>query len=124
MFKLNEFLKLCNYQITEGSQYLWSCYGPDAYCLDSWIGGNNGYTLSVVFDKKTQFVYELQLNHFGDQIAYRWIAPEYEKAFRTESTAKEVNADLAWDSVLYTNFAFASAWKEATKLLIKKQKCL
>ena len=38
MITLKEWMELVDYRITEGSDYCWSCYGPDAYSLDSWNG--------------------------------------------------------------------------------------
>jgi len=56
MITMKEWMELVGYKITEGSDYLWSCYGPNAYQLSSWNGihGAGGYSFNIVFSTKTQ----------------------------------------------------------------------
>jgi hypothetical protein len=55
MITMKEWMELVDYKITEGSDYTWSCYGPNAYTLDSWNGvhGAGGYSFSIVFSTKS-----------------------------------------------------------------------
>ena len=54
MITLKEWMEIVNYRITEGSDFTWSCYGDNAYCLDSWDGDQNGSSFTIIFDTKTQ----------------------------------------------------------------------
>ena len=51
MITIKEWMELVDYKITEGSTYGWQCYGPNAYCLDSWNGvyDDGGYSFSIIF---------------------------------------------------------------------------
>ena len=85
-------MECISYRITEGSEYMWNCYGPDAYSLDS--GSSYGEnTVSVVFDKKTQVVYQMEAWDFANRRSYRWINPDYIDAIKAES--KKRNIDFA-----------------------------
>jgi len=57
MITLKEWMEVTNYRITEGSDYY--AYGG-AYALSSWSGDQDGYSLEIIFDQKTQEVYEVQ----------------------------------------------------------------
>lgn len=81
---LKDFLECISYRITEGSDYLWNCFGPDAYQLDSWQGATHGNTVNVVFDKNTQVVYEMQAWDYANRRTYRWINANYIDAVKAE----------------------------------------
>jgi len=98
---LEKFFKICEFRITEGSEYCWSCFGDDAYCLDSWSGDQNGHSFTVIFDKKTQTVYELQAHDYANNRAYRWFDPMYRKAFFDEAQNKGTDSNEAWDDLSY-----------------------
>jgi hypothetical protein len=101
MLTLKEWLELVDYKITEGSSYGWSCYGNNPYCLDSWNGDHDGYSFSIVFDTKTQEVYEVSVCDFSRERAYRMINPAYQEAHKEESENRGSNVNEAWDNVDY-----------------------
>lgn len=104
MITMRDFMETVNYRITEGSEYGWSCYGTDAYSLDSWNGDNDkGHSVSIVFDTATQTVYEMDACDYGNQRAYRWIHPDYLKNFNNESQNRMGNPAQAWDEVNYVD---------------------
>jgi hypothetical protein len=105
MITLKQWLELANYKITEGDRYLWDCYGKDAFMLASWngINGQGGYSTDIVFDTKTQIVYEVAVHDFTNNRAYRMINPEYAKAHAQESATRSVDMNTAWDDVDYTD---------------------
>ena len=57
MLTLKDWMEIADYKITEGSDYQWQSYGPNAYIMTSWNGENDGYSFSIYFDTKTQEVY-------------------------------------------------------------------
>ena len=78
MITLKQWLELANYRITEGDRYLWNCYGKDTFMLANWNGihGRGGYSIDIVFDTKTQTVYEVSAHDFTNERAYRMINPD------------------------------------------------
>jgi hypothetical protein len=105
MITMKEWMELVDYRITEGSEYGWSCYGPNAYTLDSWNGvhGTGGYSFSIVFSTKTQKVYEVSVCDYTNDRAYRMINPKNQEKHRKESEMRNVNLNEAWDDVDYVD---------------------
>ena len=103
MITIKEWMELTDYKITEGSDYGWQCYGPNAYTLDSWNGvhGKGGYSFSIVFSTKTQKVYEVSMCDYTNDRAYRMINPKFQKKHRKEAESRNVNLNEAWDDVEY-----------------------
>lgn len=103
MITLRDFMETVNYRITEGGEYGWNCYGRNAYSLDSWDGDHDGHSVSIVFDTRTQTVYEMTANDYTKQRAYRLINPDYRKKYKAESKERDSDADQAWDNVNYVD---------------------
>jgi len=105
MITMKEWLALADYKITEGSDYGWQCYGPNAYTLDSWNGvhGKGGYSFSIVFSTKSQKIYEVSMCDYTNDRAYRMINPKNVDKHRKESEHKSVLANQAWDDVDYVD---------------------
>lgn len=96
MITLKEFMELVDYRITEGSSYQWSCFGYDAYSLDSWNGDQDGHSLTITFDTKTQVVYMVEAHDFKNQRAYRMINTAYKEAHALEVKIRGIE-DQAWE---------------------------
>lgn len=94
MITLKEWMELCDYRITEGSDYLFAAYGNKAYSLDYWNGDQDGHSMSIVFDRDTQQVFEAQVCDYRLERAYRLINPDY----RNQNQDTE-----AWDGVRWTD---------------------
>jgi len=103
MITLKEWMELINYRITEGSEYCWQCYGKEVYSLDSWSGDQDGYSLTVIFDKDDQLVYEVTVCDYANNRAYRMIDPDFKFGYDDEATGRGVHRDQAWDDVNYTD---------------------
>ena len=101
MITMKEFMELVDYRITEGSDYGWQCYGSNAYMLDSWNGHQDGHSFTVIFDTKTQTVYEVQAHDYVHDRAYRMVNEDFVKKMNKESKRRDVNRDEAWDNVNY-----------------------
>ena len=97
-----QFFNICEYRITEGSNFQWGCYGDHAYCLDSWNGEQDGHSFTIIFDTKTQDVYELQAHDYKNNRAYRWFNPEFREDFMVECADRGSNPREAWDDLEYT----------------------
>ena len=105
MITIKEWMELVDYKITEGSTYGWQCYGPNAYCLDSWNGvyDDGGYSFSTIFNTKNQKVYEVTVCDNTNNRAYRMINPDYIKKQGKEAKARDVNPNEAWSEVDYVD---------------------
>lgn len=101
MLTLKEWMEVADYKITEGDQYCWQSYGPNAYMLSSWSGKHDGYSFCVYFDTKTQLVYEVQAHDYKNERAYRMINPDFAEAHDQEALEREVDGNQAWDDVSY-----------------------
>ncbi len=112
---INEAL---NHQITEGSAYQWSCYGPNARYLDYTIRGLD-VTSCVIYDTQTQEVYEASLCDGPNDRAYRWSNPDYYKAHAKEAKKRGVNPNQAWDDVDYISVS-VDEWIQAALDLVSE----
>lgn len=103
MITLKQWMELVNYRISEGSDYQWECYGNNAHRLDAWNGEQNGHSHSIVFDTKTQEVYEATSYDYRNNRAYRLMNPDFVKKHKKEAKHRKVNEKEAWDEVDYTD---------------------
>lgn len=101
MIAMKEWMEMVNYRITEGSEYGWQCYGPDAYMLDSWNGEQDGHSFTIIFDTKTQEVYEVQAHDYVYNRAYRMINENFQKKMKKEAKLRNISRKEAWDDVDY-----------------------
>jgi hypothetical protein len=105
MITMKEWMELVDYKITEGGEYGWTCYGSNAYSLDSWNGvhGEGGYSFSIVFSTKTQKVYEVTVSDYTNNRAYRMIAESKRKKYAKIAKHMGINLNEAWDDVEYVD---------------------
>ena len=107
---LGEINKVLDHKITGGSEYHWLCYGPDARFLEY----ESDYAhVSVLFDSKTQMVYEASINDKDNVLApYRWLNPEYKDAYYAETRDKNINPNEAWDDTKWCDLEVEDDWLE------------
>lgn len=117
MITLKDFMETVGYRITEGSDYGWNCYGPNAYCLDSWNGDQDGHTVSVIFDTRTQEVYESYVCDYANQRAYRLINPDYKQAHDLEVADRNFD-DEAWDDVRFVDLEVDEEFLEKATAIV------
>ena len=103
MITLKEWMEIVDYRITEGSDYCWHCYGNDVHMLDSWNGDQDGHSFTVIFDTKTQVVYEVQAHDYVHNRAYRMINPDFQKKNKKEAKKRDIDKNNAWDDVNYVD---------------------
>lgn len=118
MITLKEFMELVDYRITEGTDYGWHCYGSHAHTLDSWSGDQNGHSVSIVFDTKTQEVYEVTAYDYKHQRAYRMINADHRAAHVAEAVQHGYNADQAWDDVDYCDLETDDDFVQKTRAIV------
>ena len=120
---IRDFMESVGYRITEGSEYCWQSFGPDAYQLDSWSGEQDGTSVTIVFDTRTQTVYQMEAHDYSAERSYRWTHPDYQKAFREESQQRlsEDYLDVAWDHVKFTDIEVAKDMLAKASAIVRGQ---
>lgn len=123
MISIKDFLESIDYKITDGWTYSWQCYGYNAYGIDSWSGTyDSGYSASIVFDTKTQDVYEVSVCDFSNNRAYRLFNPDYRLAYKDEMASRGIDTDSAWDDVQYIELETDKDMLEKIKAILKGEK--
>lgn len=117
MITIKDFMEVINYRITEGSEYQWSCFGNDAYTLDSWNGDQEGHTVSAIFDTKTQVVYQVMAYDYLANRAYRWKNPEFITVYDAECEDRSCN-DEAWENVAFTDLEVKEDFLEKARAIV------
>jgi hypothetical protein len=99
MITIKDFMETVDYKITEGSEYSWRCFGPDARSMDSWNGrwDSEGHTMTMVFDTKTQVVYQMEAWDYKNEREYRWMNPDFKEAYEAESVHRGIDANESLD---------------------------
>lgn len=95
MITLKEYLEAIDYKITEGSDYGWDCYGPNARYLDSYK--DDRYSISAIFDSQNQFVYAVELWDYVNHREYRWQHPNYKEEYLAESKERGIDPTESLD---------------------------
>ena len=120
--QLKDFMETVNYRVTEGSEFVWDCFGPNAYRLDSWSGAFNntteGYTVSVTFDTQTQVVYQMEAWDYENSRAYRWTPPEWKLSHDKEAKKRGFDPDDAWDEVKFVNLDVEADFLEKARAIV------
>jgi hypothetical protein len=101
MITLKEFLETIEYKITEGSEYLWDCYGDTVHRIERQTSDHNGNTVTCVFDTNDHFLYELEAWDNSKNRVYRWIHPAYIKQYKKCCKKHGVKFKNAYDDVNY-----------------------
>lgn len=98
--ELNQILAACNYEISDGTRYMWDCYGKAAHIIEFDFGDHAA--AEVVFSRDTQKVFEVTVWYEDARSdAYRWIDPVVRADYDAEAAEKGVNPNEAWEGVLW-----------------------
>lgn len=93
--KFNQVMRDFSYRISGGGEFLWNCY-PNARYIDFETNNADG---AMIFDVSNQFVYEVQIFDKRNNLAFRWIHPNYEPRYREEAQRRKVNSDEAIEGI-------------------------
>lgn len=118
MITLKDFMEAINYKITEGSDYLWSCYGSNSYRLDGTGIDIDDSPASIIFDTETQVVYEVTVYDYQYDRAYRMINPDYVKKVKKEAKKRQVDFNQAWDDINYTDLEVEEDFLEKLQAIL------
>ena len=118
MITIKDFMELVDFKITEGSEYCWQSFGPDAYTLSSWNGDHDGHSVAITFDTKTHTVYLAEVCDYQRERAYRLVHPAYKLPYAAEARKMNVPYDEAWDSVRYIDLETETDFLEKARAVI------
>lgn len=110
---MQDFMEVVDYRITEGSDYLWTCFGDDAkpYSLSAWNQEHDGWSFNIVFDTGTQDVYMVEACDYKHNRAYRLINPDWVQDYRNYAKAHNPEfIDQAWDDVDFVDLESDDDW--------------
>lgn len=111
-------MEVVDYRITEGSEFLWKCFGLNSYSLDCWNGDHNGYNVGIVFDTENQTVYKFEVHDYAKEKSYRWIHPQWKDAYATEAKNRKIDNDQAWDHVRFIDLDLAEDILEKSSAIV------
>ena len=116
---LKDFFEIINYRITEGGKFMWSCYGPNTYVIDS--DNEDHSTVSVIFDTETQQIYQLEAHDYDNRRAYRWSHPFYDDLRLAEAAQRNVNDSQAWDEVNFIELSEISDFTRKASAIARNE---
>lgn len=99
MITLKDYLEAINYRITGGSEYQWKCFGDNARFLDCEGEVLNESSVVCIFDSVDQTVYSIEAWDYINDRAYRWIHPDYIKAYKKACKKNDVDFKNACDTM-------------------------
>jgi len=105
---LQDYFELVEYKIGEGSNYMWRCFGDNAYSLTS--SALEQYEVSVMYDTEDQTVFVMEAHDFINRRSYRIFNEKFKDAYFDECKTRGIE-DAAYDDVkfidldLYEDFA-------------------
>ena len=88
-------------RVSGGSEYGWICYGPEARFMD-FSDADRREVCNVVFDSKTQLVYEVQIFVPGYDQCFAWWDPGHIEFHHNESLNRGHDPLVAYDDVKFT----------------------
>ena len=116
---LKDFFEAVNYRITEGSEYCWNCFGPNAYMLDSHV--LEQYSVSILFDTRTQIVYQVELADYRKDLAYIWTNPYFRQYYIDEAKIRDIDPMQAWDEVKFTEIEIQDEMLEKIRAVVNNK---
>lgn len=117
--QLSEVIEILDSKISGGSEYLWTCYGLNSRYLDF---ESDFAHASVIFDTKNQIVYSAEVTDKDGEYAYRWLNPEYKKAYQTECKEKNIRPNEAWDTTDWVDLELADDFLEKATAIFHGEK--
>lgn len=98
MLTIKDYIEAINYRITGGSEYQWDCFGPNARYMDCDDNEGDGkFSVVCVFDSVDQTVYTIEAWDYTTDKVYRWIDPNYIKAYKKCCKKHDVDFKNAFD---------------------------
>jgi len=98
--KLGTVLEAAASRVSGGSEFQWECY-PDARYVDI-ADIDDTEICNILHSTKTQDVYEVQVFVNEDDLAYRWVNPDFADLYIAEAMDRNIDPHIAYDDVVFT----------------------
>lgn len=124
MITIRDYMEAIDYRITEGSEYLWTSFGSNAYRLESWDGRHDdGISVGMVFDTQTQTVYQMEAHDYSNRRSYRWTHPDHVSTYQAEVNQRlaEHVQDVAYDDVKYIDLDVAQDMISKARAIVRHE---
>jgi len=120
MITLKQYFETINYRVSEGYQFQWQCYGPNAYGLESVDNRcTDGHSVGIIFDTQDQTVYQVEVHDYKNYRSYRLNNPLFNDARRQECTSRGLDPDEAYDKVKFVDLETTEDFLEKATAIIK-----
>jgi len=120
MITLKQYFETINYRVSEGYQFQWQCYGPNAYGLESVDNRcTDGHSVGIIFDTQDQTVYQVEVHDYKNYRSYRLNNPVFNDARRQECTSRGLDPDEAYDGVKFVDLETVEDFLEKATAIIK-----
>lgn len=96
--KLTDLLECTGYLVGQTGEHLWDCYGSNAFFIDFSF---RKLISSVVFDTKTQVIYEITFADETKSEPFRYSNPKFIDKRKKEAKKRGHRFSQAWDDVDY-----------------------
>ena len=106
---LLKYLESVEYKITDGFEYGWSCFGPNAwqYSTENTDDDDNFYVFNIVFDTKTCIVYMAEFIYYAEPLHTQnclvWFNPATKNSYDTEY--KKRQQELQFDEWPFDDYS-------------------
>ena len=119
MITLKQYFETINYRVSEGYQFQWQCYGPNAYGLDSVDNRcTDGHSVGIIFDTQDQTVYQVEVHDYKNDRSYRLNNPVFNDARRQECASRGLDPDEAYDGVKFVDLETVEDFLEKATAII------
>ena len=119
MITIKDWMELVDYRISETAEYCWRCFGDNAQVIDSWMPGDDGYNISMIFDRRNQTVYQIEACDYRRARAYRWTHPDFRAAHKRE--LQQHIDDTAYDDVAWIDLELAEDFMSKASAIVNQQ---
>lgn len=101
--KIQNYLEVLDYKISDGSKFLWNCFGENCYIL-TWRETEYDweYTSSVYFDTITKEVYMMELFDEKENKCHYWLNSKFIDAYEQDCIRRGVSrVPKGYEDLLY-----------------------
>lgn len=114
------FVTTVKFNLGEGFEYLWDCYGENAYSI-GWMKPDRTASASITYDKNNQKIYQMEVWDEANKRVYRWIHPKYKKAHRQEATQRGINDQIAIDKIRFEDITPAKIMAKLREMYSRRK---
>jgi len=108
---LKDWLEIVHYKISETGEDISGHFPLNTHVFTSWNGQQAGYSSHITFNGETGQLYIIEVCDYAQNLAYRWIHPDYRETF--------VDDTEAWDDVRFIDVEVEDIQAKATAIFIR-----